>query len=858
MVKKSTQAEDPSIPINTAYIASDSSNPDRKLMGGKAATLAKLSQKFIIPDWIVVTPQAFIDCLTEKQKQAIQSEKKLTKVTLKADIKKTISNAVKSFCDDKKQLYAIRSSATEEDGEQSSFAGQLDSFLNVSTKDIPPKLLAVWQSAFSEHATLYRKNFSHDLDWIPAVIIQKMVDADCAGVAFSANPVNGDRMTCVINATTGLADQLVSGEINGETYYTDRKGQLKEKTPKPPLTKKQIKQVIKLLLKVEAMFGMPQDIEWAFSGETLYLLQARPITNLPPATSQPPEDELTIWDNSNIIESYSGITSPLTFSFARYVYQHVYIEFCRVIGVQEKDIEQEANTFRNMLGYVNGHIYYNLLNWYRLLARLPGFKMNRAYMEQMMGVKQPLSDEIVDTITPSHPSTIEQMKDGFRILYMGTRLTFQQLTLKNTCKLFYTRLDEALSTSIKLDNLSLSELGKQYRLLESKLLSKWDAPLINDFLCMIAFGVSRRLLESSAGQQGLLLHNDIMIGQGDIISAEPASRIKSMADRIKNNQSLIDKLIAGDLNAISDDPVLADEFHSYLAKFGDRCLQELKLESPTLHDDPTLLVQTIGMMANRENNTETHAKPTDMDVELFKIFKGKRITSFVMKKIIKWTKERVADRENLRFERTRLFGRVRNIFIEIGKRLQQQNILDDVRDIFQLQVDEVMGIIEGTSTTNNIQALIALRKKQFDEFQKSDPPPNRFETKGPSITAFQNIEGTNFIKPTIDIHDTAKGIGCCQGIVKAPVKVINDPRTEQVKPGEIMVAQFTDPGWILLFANAAGILVERGSLLSHSAIVAREMGIPAIVAVDGIMQWLQTGDVVEMNGSTGEIKKYHD
>ena len=135
--------------------------------------------------------------------------------------------------------------------------------------------------------------------------------------------------------------------------------------------------------------GDRRPVRRSFSeGGPASLLQSRPITSLQALPD--PDAPLTIWDNSNIVESYSGVTTPLTFSFARDAYQHVYQQFCRMMGVPEREITQHEETFANMLGLVRGRLYYNLLNWYRMLALLPGYRSNRRFMEQMMGVKEPL------------------------------------------------------------------------------------------------------------------------------------------------------------------------------------------------------------------------------------------------------------------------------------------------------------------------------------------------------------------------------------------------------------------------------------------------------------------------------------
>ena len=335
--------------------------------------------------------------------------------------------------------------------------------------------------------------------------------------------------------------------MNGDIYYTDREGNLKKSqvTGEPStLNEETIHKIVALLIELEKHFKTPQDIEWAIENNQLFLLQARPITSLKTASLS--GKQRIIWDNSNIVESYSGVTSPLTFSFARYVYEHVYIEFCKLMGVSRKKIANESNTFQNMLGFINGHVYYNLLNWYRVLALFPGFKMNQKFMEQMMGVKEPLPEEIVSTVVPKKPSLLAKIADTLNFIRTVIGLIVNQLALPLKIRLFYKRLNGALASSNEgLQNLPLDSLAGEYRKLEQKLLNNWDAPLINDFLCMMAFGISRKLLQRHAGRKGLALHNDIMIGQGDIISAEPARRIQTMANIAAKDNTLVEALISG-------------------------------------------------------------------------------------------------------------------------------------------------------------------------------------------------------------------------------------------------------------------------------------------------------------------------
>ena len=214
-----------------------------------------------------------------------------------------------------------------------------------------------------------------------------------------------------------------------------------------------------------------------------------------------------------------------------------------------------------------------------------------------------------------------------------------------------------------------------------------------------------------------------------------------------------------------------------------------------------------------------------------------------------WARKLVRNRENLRFERTRLFGRVRRVFVRIGVHMAALGKLDEPRDIFYLQVEEILGLIEGAAVSVDTRALARQRKAEYRALAALPDPPSRLITTG---AVFASVPSSSPARPSSpDETNTMKGLGCCQGEVRGPVRVITDPRNAELKAGEIMVARFTDPGWITLFANAARILVERGSLLSHSAIVARELNIPAIVGRAGVTSWLKTGDTVIMNGGVG-------
>lgn len=744
--------------------------------------------------------------------------------------------------------YAVRSSGAMEDGGGHSFAGQFVSFLDVAVADVSARIADVRASAQSEAILSYCRERRLPEPGIPTVLVQRMIAPRCAGVAFSADPVSGRRGVAVVSAVEGTGEKLVSGDCDGEDWRISREGQIIVRPAGGVLTEADAAEVAALARRCESACGRPQDIEWAIDAEgKLWLLQSRPITTL--GLTPDPHDTLRVWDNSNIAESYGGVTTPLTFSFARRIYESVYREFCKLMSVPQERIARSEEVFPQMLGLIRGRVYYNLLSWYRLIALFPGFQLNCGFMERMMGVREPMPEETVKRIVAENK--ISRGADAMALVRTGLGLVRQNISLRRLIARFQTRLDDALTAPpVPLDLMSGEELVSHYRDLESKLLKRWDAPLVNDFLAMIYYGLLRSLCAKWAGDSKGTLQNELLLDCGDIISAEPPRRIMRMA-RLAAGVEGLGALLADPalplprkLAAVSRSPELAREFECYLTDFGDRCLEELKLESPTVRDDPASLLISIGSMALRDDvETTPHLPPTAFP----------RITNplkrVFFRHVLRHARERVCSRENLRFERTRLFGRVRAILRELGKRLHADGVLESADDVFYLELGEILAVWDTTGTTAGLGGLAQQRRAEFAEYESTEAPPDRFLTRGP-VTRYSHFENA---RPPVEEAGSLSGTGACPGRVTGRVRVVLDPRGARLEHGEILVARQTDPGWVVLFPAAAGLLVERGSLLSHSAIVSRELRLPCIVSLPGITRLLKTGDLVEMDGASGSV-----
>ena len=361
------------------------------------------------------------------------------------------------------------------------------------------------------------------------------------------------------------------------------------------------------------------------------------------------------------------------------------------------------------------------------------------------------------------------------------------------------------------------------------------------------------------------LQNDLISGEGGIVSAEPAVRLQRMARLAAPDPALVECLVSGPSEqaaaAASSHPGVGPEYRGYLDKFGDRTSTssswKARRSSTTRH-------RSCARSGHWRGNRPPPAPPPSPRsppgigsaptprTRVARAFRAHPFRRVVFNWVLRHARRRVKDRENLRLERTRLFGRVRRIFLELGQRLRADGVLDDARDVFYLEVDEVLAFVEGRATTTDLRGLAALRQREFAGFQRADParravrdprhgvprarvsPDRRPRCRGGRRTAWSRA---------------AVPASCAAGSRWCSIPV---PASASAR---ILVAEHTDPGWIMIFPSASALIVERGSLLSHAAIVARELGIPAVVSVPGVTRWLADGDEVEVDGSSGVVRR---
>jgi pyruvate,water dikinase len=232
---------------------------------------------------------------------------------------------------------------------------------------------------------------------------------------------------------------------------------------------------------------------------------------------------------------------------------------------------------------------------------------------------------------------------------------------------------------------------------------------------------------------------------------------------------------------------------------------------------------------------------------------GKPLRRMTFVWVLNNARERVVGRENLRFARTRAFGRARQILRELGKRLYAAGELAEAGDVFYLTVEEVCGWVEGTIVSEKLAEAAQARKSEYHVWACQPPLPSRFATYGAVYEG--NRFATTIAPQTTSDESVLQATGAAPGRVQGPVRLVTDPLTAKLNAGDIIIAEHTDPSWVMILPLAGGLVVERGSLLSHAAIVARELGIPGVVAAGGALQWLREGEMVEVDGGAGTVRK---
>ena len=739
--------------------------------------------------------------------------------------------------------FAVRSSFDVEDNAENSYAGQFETLLNVDRANVKAAVAKVKSSY--RNAELYNlaEDSNEKLNASAKIIVQEMIDADYSGVAFTSNPV-GILNEIVIVVGKGLGCNVVEDKIDTTSYYYHKDDEVyyyETNNDSPILEESIFKQIISSAKQIEELFKKPTDIEFCVKNNKVYILQARPITTL--QLKSP-----IILDNSNIVESYPGISLPLTQSFAKDIYYKIF-KYCVLhLTEDEQLVNRLDNNLRDMVDIANNRIYYRISNWYSVLNLLPFSSKIIGVWQEMLGVQ---NEEVV------LQGEKVKLKTKLNIVKQFVRY------LKNTPKLmdelntYFEGRIEALRDEVdKADN--VQELIQIFDCIEEEIVQRWDITLVNDMYTFIYTHL--------AGKKQQPKISNI----AGIESMKPVSALNELKE-VANQAGM-------------DSELYLKKKKEYIESYGDRVLHELKLETPTYRTNPEMLDEYIKSSAdssgveskididtsdskkyascdvNSKANIDTSdsIKYADCDVnsnidrENIEIdFKTEdEIASAVTQEMssikdgefVKRAKIGIKNREISRMNRTRLFGLTRTIFLKIGKDYVEQGRLNDKTDIFYFTISEIK---------EDKVCKKFLEKKKMSIKQSEEVPEYSRLVFDKEIIDKKIVNATNNKFDSKALY----GLGTSLGIVEGEIFVVDDIlEINHIPEGKILVTKTTDPGWVLLIKNAKGVIAEKGSLLSHTAIVTRELNKPSIVNVRNATTILKTGMYVKLDANNGKIE----
>lgn len=847
---------------------------DPLAVGGKAASLSRLAERYPVPPGFALTTALF-DRASHQERAADDNEA----LVLSADVRGEIVAAYRQLAgragmDD--PAVAVRSSAVDEDGGDASFAGQHETFLNIAGLD--PLLEAIercWKSFTAPNAIEYRCKQGLPIEGVRvAVLVQQLVIADSSAVIFTADPVAGNRDVVVINASWGLGESIVGGTVTPDVYVVGKRdaalerhtiaekrrmtvavqgGTAEVQVPsflraRPALAEEQLAEVMRLGLALEAARGRPVDIECAWRSGKLSLLQCRPITTLgrarpdlaaaspvePQATDaagkapvgiaiEPPTDFPVVWEHpgdARLLWTLDRVhwpdpVPPLVFAIAGEA-------LARGLTRAAEEYELPVSEVR-----------VRRINTYRYQASVPIESTREEAAARSERSRQKLR------------TAMAQLRET----WLGTWLPEVEahLTYWEHFDLEHEPLP-ALSTHLE------ETLARADRLWEIHfLLSSPVHAAIHQFgtLYQELFGGSTldafRLLRGNDNKT--ILAGKSLWNLGRLAQAQPD--IRALLEG--GSGDVIREL--GHLEVGRD---FLAKLRSYLDEYGQR-REDLYLDRPTWLEDPEPVVQhLVGLMARSDRDLDQDMAMTEEESERLIAETRRGLTGYPepvrdeFEFLLAAAQEAVVLSEDHNFWiDARSMYHVRRVFMEVGRRLSTAGVIAAIEDVFYLTVGELRETLDKLPAIA-CQGLVAQRRAEVDHFRAITPPealgtqPEQPVVPGSRLTS----EGQPGKGPWL-LH----GHGGSPGVARGPARVVRSlAETGTVAPGDILVAETLSSSWTPLFAVVAGVVTDIGGILGHAAVVAREYGIPAVLGTEIGTSSIQDGQRVELDGYRGIVR----
>jgi rifampicin phosphotransferase len=811
--------------------------------GGKGAQLgAMLRAALPVPDGFCVTTEAYRAGMTEELRASI----------------------IRAYQAMGSPAVAVRSSATAEDLPDSSFAGQQDTYLNVRRDEaVVSAVQDCWKSMFTERAVAYRRDRRiPDASVAMAVVVQRMVAADAAGVLFTVHPVSGAIDELVIEAALGLGDKVVSAQVTPDRYRLKRRSPHevieREGDQTASLLAPMLGEIAELGLACERLLGRAADVEWAVAGGHVFLLQARTVTaagaRVPVVrfgshfNAEFAKDHLMFWGNYNLRDTMPFPHTPFSWSFWNYL-----VMPCFLKGAGFIEHADECDALPAIADLVDGRAYFNMNFWSALFppTRLPRLSMHFA---RMLDAELPEALEPINASGELVPMKLPMTRwRALRAIYRvwsksDPKQAWQDLEF---CR---REVDEFSHTDMRL--LDEEQVIALVRHFTTENLPRTLYPLLASFpslpaaalltWCLERWGLERLLPRLISGlgrnptvETALAIWDLAQNADGEVRSVfanEDVSRIPEVLTRSPSGRTFLAHMA------------------EFLKEHGHRSVREFDFSCPRWRDDPTFVYESIRNYLTHppeqatprqhyEHQQKEHAAAKE---ELWQALEWHPLRRMLARKLVRMIEERLPLREAFKFYTLYGAAHARDLLLEVARRLVERGLLEKPDDYFFLSIPEIEKLATGQLEKAWVVEQVAIRRRELAQNMRIDPP------------LIVRSDGKPIMRAA-PAGQRMKGTGASAGVVRGPARVLFDPTDgAQLHTGEVLVAKFTDPSWTPLFLTAAGLIMEVGGIVSHGAIVAREYGIPAVVGVKDATRILRQGEMVEVNGTTGEVGRLEE
>lgn len=761
---------------------------------------------------------------------------------------------------------AVRSSATAEDSARASFAGIHQSRLNVrGQSDVARAVAACYGSLWTPQALAYRRRMGYrDEEVLCAVVLCEMVVAPgtdaprAAGVGFTADPLTGRRDLLVIDAGPGLGAAVVSGRLDPQRIVyrivKDRLVRHERDAGQPILPAEAERELADTLVRVHWALGEgqdPQDVEWAFDGERIWLVQARPATRLPRPVPAEVAALPRYWSTANIKDAVPGVVCTLSWSLLKAV-----VEGLLFAGAADAKyaLPLGAEVVRRIRG--RGYFEVTLLQW----VLHDAFGATPAELARAMGGHQPQIEVAPGTNADRRRRAMAQLRLARKLWNVTENLADE-----------IRRQDVVLGQmrALHFGELSRPELGDVFE----RLLRVHDGldPAIG--LANMASGPWERALTGVLtplfGERAHAVMGRLLAGTGALISAEHGYAVLHLANIARTDPDAAawvrSRRPAATWTSLGVTSKFRDELERFLEQYGHRAVYEADMLNPRWAEDPTYVVDQVRLaMADStafavRGNAERIAREAEAEV---------RARSRLRAPLVMWLSRRMraamAARERGKSALVASALPTRRLALEIGRRLAFEGHLDRAEDVLDLSLSDLACWLHGWWDGTGANRLAGDRRRQREAWLQEPDPPDVITEGADEVSRTSSGRPIAGPRPQAsDPHRHARGaehqwsgIAVAPGVARGTARVVRHPHeSDHFRSGEVLVAPSTDPGWTPLFLRASAIVMETGGYLSHGAIVAREFGIPAVVNIPGVLREIADGDVLTVNGDAGSVTR---